>query len=68
MRLINTGEMLAYLQDMLICYLRDVKDYGADDRMVQRAMHDMLACKQMAEALIGVPVYLQKDGNITLGF
>ncbi len=60
--------MLAYLQGMMDQFKAEEAKYGIQDRMVLRRMDDMIACKEMVEALIGEPVNLQLDGRVTVGF
>ena len=42
--------------------------YGYEDRYVQKRLDDMIACKEMVEAIINEPVNLRKDGIVTIGF
>ncbi|MBQ1789280.1 MAG: hypothetical protein II008_03810 [Oscillospiraceae bacterium] len=65
---IDAKEMLSYLQALLNDFMEDRETYGPGDRIVQKRMHGMIACKEMVEALIRVPVNLQKDGKVTVGF
>lgn len=62
------ARMLRYLNSMFDSWLVEKDKYGMDDRLVKSHMTGMLACKDMVEALIGMPVNLQLDGNLTLGF
>lgn len=61
-------QMIQYLQEMLTSFNKDLERYGADDRIVDKKFDAMIACKEMAEALIGEPVNLRKDGTVTVGF
>ena len=61
-------QMIAYLQTKLTRFQRDLERYGREDRKVLRQFDDMIACKEMAEALIGEPVNLRMDGTVTVGF
>lgn len=61
-------KMLQYLQEMMDRVQSDIKKYGVEDRMVEKRIDDMIACKEMVEALIREPVNLQKDGKVTVGF
>lgn len=65
---VEAKELLDYLQTLLNEFTEDREHYGSGDRIVQRRMYDMIACKEMVEALIRVPVNLQKDGKVTVGF
>ena len=61
-------KMLQYLQEMMDRVQSEIKQYGVEDRMVEKRISDMIACKEMVEALIREPVNLQKDGKVTVGF
>ena len=61
-------QMINYLQQMLDRFTDEMERYGKDDRIVEKRFDDMIACKEMVEALIGEPVNLQKDGKVTVGF
>ena len=61
-------QMINYLQQMLDRFTDEMERYGKDDRIVEKRFDDMIACKEMVEALIGEPVNLQKDGRVTVGF
>lgn len=65
---VKSEEMIYYLQCMLDDFMAEKKRYGASDRIVLRKMDAMLACKEMVENMIGVPVNMQMDGKVTLGF
>ena len=52
-------------------YKKDKERYGDMDCMSDYLLlkgHSMIACKEMVEALIGLPVNLGKDGKVTVGF
>lgn len=66
--MISTETLIAYLQCMMDAWMEEKKRFGADDRVVKSDMHAMIACKGMVENLIGMPVNLQKDGKVTVGF
>ena len=65
---VSAKTMLAYLQSMLDDYMVEEKRWGPEDRVVGSKLRGMCACKDMVEALIGIPVNLQKDGKVTVGF
>ena len=65
---ITQTQMLDYLQTSLNAWLADKAHYGMEDRMVKKDMDRLLGCKCMVETLIGQPVNLQLDGNVTLGY
>ena len=81
---VNSTAMIQYLQELMDAYkeeeqmfnewaanrefkLEDVTVYGKTDS-ARRQMRNMIACKEMVEALIGEPVNLRKDGKVTVGF
>ena len=65
---VSSADMLSHLQFLLSEYMEEKERYGADDRIVNRKMHDMIACKNMCECLLSVPINLQRDGKVTVGF
>lgn len=65
---VTVFNLLSYLQMMLDDYNERVEKYGAEERYTKRALHDMIACKEMVEVLIDEPVNLRKDGAVTVGF
>lgn len=60
-------KMLAYLQDRLNILRFDIDIYGDNDRIVKKDMDALIACKVMAETLIGKPINLRMDGRVTVG-
>lgn len=62
------AKMIAYLQSMLDDYGREYARYGREDRVVKEKLDAMIACKEMVEALIGLPVNLGLNGIVTVGF
>ena len=60
--------MLDYLQSMLDDIFYERRLFGDDDRIVKKKLCGALACKEMVELMLGVPVNLQKDGRVTVGF
>ena len=61
-------KMIAYLQSQLDVFKMEEARYGIEDRIVQKKLDAMLACRDMVEALIEEPVNLQLDGRVTVGF
>lgn len=59
--------LVTYLQSMMDSYKKDEAKYGFKDEAVQDKLDAMIACKEMAEALIGKPVNLQRNGVVTVG-
>lgn len=66
--MITEKQMLDYLQAQLTKFQKYEEKYGMDDEIVVSMFDGMIACKEMAEALLGLPVNLQKDGIVTVGF
>ena len=60
--------LIGYLQSQMDDFQKDLKRYGSEDRIVNKKLDAMIACKEMVEALIGEPVNLQLDGKVTIGF
>ena len=61
-------KMLAYLQNLMDEFMKEKERFGEDDRIVSKMLNNLIACKEMTEALIGEPVNLQMDGKVTIGF
>lgn len=59
--------MLAYLQSMMDDFKCSEKRYGEDNPWTEKKLGDMIACKEMVEALIEECVNLQSDGRVTVG-
>ena len=65
----NTEQkMINYLQAKMDKFKALEAKYGFEDREVQHLLDEMIACKEMVEAIIEQPVNLQQDGKVTLGF
>ena len=60
--------MIRYLQSQMDDFKKAEAIFGRDDRIVKDKLNAMIACKEMTEALLGVPVNLQLDGKVTVGF
>ena len=65
---IPAEQMIRYLQSMMDLFKEEEARWGIENRTVQDKLDAMIACKEMTEALIGMPVNLQTDGNVTVGF
>lgn len=65
---VTEKRMLDYLQAKLTRFQKEEAKYGMDDETVNRLFDEMIACKEMVEALIQKPVNLQQDGTVTIGF
>lgn len=61
-------QMINYLQSMMDDFKKEEARFGSEDRIVNKKLDAMIACKEMVEALIGEPVNLQFDGRVTVGF
>ena len=61
-------KMINYLQSMMDNFKKEEAKFGIEDCMVLKKLDDMIACKEMVEALIGEPVNLGLDGKVTTGF
>lgn len=65
----NTKDrMLRYLQAQLSEYKKEVALFGAGDRIVRKELTELIGCKEMVEALFGMPINLGMDGKVTVGF
>lgn len=60
-------KMIDYLQAQMDEFKAEEAKYGKEDRIVLKKLDAMIACKEMAEALIGQPVNLGMDGKVTVG-
>ena len=60
-------QMIKYLQSMMDRAKYEEERYGRDERTMG-LFDNMIACKEMVEALIQKPVNLRKDGKVTVGF
>ena len=65
---VTVGELINYLQSQMNDFKKNEERYGIEDRFVERKLDAMIACKEMVEALIELPVNLQTDGKVTVGF
>lgn len=65
---ISARQILSYLQDKLTKFQQEKEKHGFSDSVVRELFDEMIACKEMAEVLIGAPVNLQMDGKVTIGF
>lgn len=65
---VSTKALLNYLQSQMDDFKKEEARYGIKDRVVQEKLDAMIACKEMVEALIEMPVNLQLDGKVTVGF
>ncbi len=59
--------LLTYLQSQMDDMQKNKERYGADDRIVRAKCEAMIACKEMAESIIGEPVNLGLNGIVTIG-
>lgn len=61
-------KMIDYLQGMLDEFMVEKNKFGISDRIVGKKLDKMLACKEMVETMIGMPINLGIDGKVTIGF
>jgi len=65
---INAEDMLNLLQEYWTEAHKLIEDFGREDGRAKMHVGWCIGMKEMAEALIGVPVNLRKDGKVTIGF
>lgn len=68
LRAVHPIYMIDYLQAKFSQYKAEEEKIGSNDRIVQKQLDSLIACKEMVEAMIGMPVNLQQDGSVTVGF
>lgn len=61
-------KMINYLQAKLTRLNDMIEKYGIEDREVEHRFDELIAQKELVEAMIEQPVNLRKDGNVTVGF
>lgn len=64
---VTKEKMLRYLQSMTDDFVAEEEKYGMDD-FVEKKLDALLACKDMVEALIEMPVNVGLGGKVTVGF
>lgn len=64
----TTRALLKYLRSQMADFKKAEARYGIADREVEHKLDAMIACKEMAESIIGQPVNLKLDGTVTIGF
>lgn len=64
---VTKEKMLRYLQSMTDDFVAEEEKYGMDN-FVEKKLDALLACKDMVEALIEMPVNIGLDGKVTVGF
>lgn len=67
MKNITTEQMIAYLQSKMD-EVKRMEHKGYPQVVIESAIDEMIACKEMVEALIMEPVNLQQDGRVIVGF
>ena len=65
---VTAQQMVNYLQKKMDRFKKYEKRLGFEDEYVTELLDEMIACKEMVEALIGEPVNLGIDGKVTVGF
>ena len=66
--MISKTQMINYLQSMMNKFKAVESKYGFENEYTQELLDEMIACKEMVESLIGEPVNLRQDGQVTVGF
>ena len=66
--MIKKEALIRYLQSQMDDFKKYEAKFGLDDRIVDHKLDAMIACKEMAESLIGEPVNLGVDGVVWVGF
>ena len=64
----TTRALLKYLRSQMADFKKAEARFGIADRVVEHKLDAMIACKEMAESIIGQPVNLKLDGTVTIGF
>ena len=70
-KMVSAKDLIGYLQCMMDDYKKDKERYGGMEGMADYLgckIDAMIACKEMVECMIGLPVNIQKDGKVTVGF
>lgn len=65
--MITEKDLLLYLQSQMDDFKNWEAKFGLD-RIAEKKLDAMIACKEMVESLIKKPVNLGRDGKITVGF
>ena len=65
---ITVEQVITYLQFRLDDFVEFRKDFGDDDERTIAKFDQMIGAKEMAEVLLQMPVNLQLDGKVTVGF
>ena len=64
---VNTKDMLDFLKEQWTYTHELIEDFGQKDERAQMHIGWCIGMKEMCEALLCVPVNLQRDGKLTLG-
>lgn len=65
---IDVNSMINYLEAHLKDMLNELERFGSEDRIVKKKVDAVIANKDMIEALIGMPVNLKMNGEVSIGF
>ena len=65
---VTREQMIDYLQNKLDRFKVLEEKYGFENEYVSEFFDEMIACKEMAEVLLGEPVNLGLNGKVTVGF
>ena len=66
--MITESAILSYLRSALADAIDELERFGNDDRVALKKLDAVIACKEMAEALLGYPIDLRRDGRVTVGY
>ena len=64
---VNTKDMLDFLKEQWTYTHELIEDFGQKDERAKMHIGWCIGMKEMCEALLCVPVNLQRDGKLTLG-
>ena len=61
-----SGErMIQWLENRLRIY-NEMVECGADEKSIEKVLHEMFGCKDMIEALLGVTIQLCSDNRVVV--
>ena len=67
-KVLSSNDLIKYLQWKMDAFKKDEARWGLSDPHVEKRLDDLIACKEMVEAVIGEPVNLGVDGVVWVGF
>lgn len=68
---VSAESLIEYLQGMMDDYKKEEEWCKGKEGMAEylgSKIDAMIACKEMVECMIGLPVNLRRDGKVTVGF